>query len=136
MKKLIGILALILITGISCEKEEKLSGSVPGDWTSAALLLGEAPVYFKATFSDDGKSLLSAYNAENSALILALGEANYSVNDAEIQITIDEPDFEQQSPANPDQVTFYVFMSSAGDQMVWFPKIDDEDTPRIDWTRD
>lgn len=136
MKKILGLLTLILVLSISCQKdEETLLDSVIGDWSSQAINLGGDDVYFQAGFVTTGKYVLSLYNAQTDELVMTLDEALFVVDNDEFQITIEEPDFNQQASGDPIMVKFYVFLSKDKNEMRWFPEDENGETPTILWTR-
>ncbi|HBE43570.1 MAG TPA: hypothetical protein DDW27_20710 [Bacteroidales bacterium] len=136
MKKIFGLLVMILVLSISCQKdEETLLDSVLGNWSSQAMNLGGNDVYFQAGFVNNGKYVLSLYNAQTDELVMTLDEALFVVDNDEFQISIEEPDFNQQASGDPIMVTFYVFMSKDKKEMRWFPEDENGETPIIFWTR-
>jgi hypothetical protein len=66
---------------------------------------------------------------------MTLDEALFLVDNDELQISIEEPDFNQQASGDPIIVTFYVFISKDKKKMRWFPEDDNGETPTILWTR-
>jgi len=136
MKKIFVIFNLILLLSISCQKdEETLLDSVIGNWSSQAINLGGDDVYFEAGFVTNGKYVLSLYNAQTDELVITLDEALFIVDNDELQISIEEPDFNQQASGDPIMVNFYVFISKDKNEMRWFPEDDSGETPTILWTR-
>ena len=136
MKKILGLLTMILVLSISCQKDEDtLFDSVIGNWTSQAINLGGNDVYFQAGFVTNGKYVLSLYDAQTDELVMTLDEAVFVVDNDELLISIEEPDFNQQASGDPIMVTFYVFISKDKNEMRWFPEDDNGETPTILWTR-
>lgn len=137
MKKLFGILTMILIISVSCKKEEPIiSDSIIGNWSSVAVNLGGNNVYFKAEFNSSGKYLLTLLDAQNDEVLMTLDEASYTVNIDESKITVEEPDFNQQASGDPIMVTYYVIISKDKTEMRWFPSMDNGENPTLVWTRE
>lgn len=132
MKKLIAMFALILMFSIGCEKEKTLSDYVIGDWTSQALTLDGNDVYFTVEFKTNGKYILTAYNSQNDEPEDSLSEVDYTVFGN--QISIVEPDFDQEASGDPIMITFNVIWTADGNEMTWIPVVDDG-APTIVWTR-
>jgi hypothetical protein len=128
--------ALILMIGISCEKEKeiKLSEYVIGEWDSQELNLGETPVIFKVHINTDGRYVLSLTDGTNAIIC---PEAGYTVDNENSTITIDQPDFDPNDGLTPTETqTFDVTWVEGSDVMTWIPdNSGGGDAPTIVWTR-
>ena len=136
MKKVLAMLALILIFSISCEKETKLSDFVIGSWTSQELVLGDSPFgTFEAVIRLDAMYTLKFTLSDGSASI-SCPATGYSIDDAKNQIIIDEPDFDPNDGVTPTETqTFNVTWTEGTKIMTWIPVDGGTDAPTLVWTR-
>lgn len=135
MKRLLGILAFILLFSIGCEKDQKLSDFVIGSWTSQELVLGDSPFgTFEAVIRLDATYTLKFTLSDGSASI-ECPPTGYSIDDAKNQIIITEPDFDPNDGVTPTGTqTFDVEWVEGSKIMTWIPQ-SGGDAPTLVWTR-
>jgi hypothetical protein len=139
MKKLLMFgIALILLIGISCEKEKvELSEFVVGNWKSQEMTLGDSPLgYFVATINADNTYVLAFTLTDGSASITSPA-TGYSIDDANSQITITEPNFEgEEQSGDPIMIIFDVTWHPDGNTMTWTPvDVQEDGPPVLVWTK-
>jgi hypothetical protein len=130
-----GVIILLSVTGCKKDKEKELSDSIIGEWISAAITTGSDSYYFEALFLSGNKRLLVQYDAQTDAVIKTFNESSYTVDNDEIQISLQMPDFNQQASGDPIMTTFFVFMRADKNTMTWFNAQGGGAEPTIVWTR-
>lgn len=138
MKKvLLTIATMFLLLLTSCEKDEKLSEFVIGEWYSQAVTIGSGEdainVYFTAEFNSNGKYSLNFMDAlEPDMPLLQVMDYLYRVDNNNSQISIENPTSPRNS-GDPIMVTFNVVMDD--NLMTWTPDDSQTDAPTLFWTR-
>jgi len=130
-----GAILLLSVTGCKKDKEKELSESIIGEWFSAAITVGSDNYYFEASFMSGNKRLLVQYDARTDAVIKTFDESSFTVDNDEIQISLQMPDFNQQASGDPIMTTFFVFMRADKNTMTWFNAHGGGGEPTIVWTR-
>ena len=134
-KSLFFIVAMILLIGIGCEKDTKLSEFVVGNWKSQELNLGDSPLgSFTATIKSTNKYVL-IFTLSDESMSLTCPEVGYTIDDSKNQITIEQPTFDPANPAS-GTVTFDVLWKEGETIMTWTPVAGSVDAPpTLVWTR-
>jgi hypothetical protein len=138
MKKILLIFATLLLFRTSCEKEEKLSDLVIGEWYSQAVTIGSGEdalmVYFSAEFNSNGKYSLTFMDAlEPNSPLFQIMDYIYLVGDGKISI---ENPTEPRNSGDPIMITFYVSVGDDHNTMTWTPEDSETDVPTLYWTRE
>jgi len=138
MKRLLMFgITLILLLGVSCEKEKNLlSDFVIGTWESQELVLGDSPFgTFTAVINTNDTYVLS-FTLSDGSQSLTCPATGYSVDNDNSQISITEPDFEPNDGVTPTETqTFDVTWNVGGNVMTWTPIDGGSDAPTLQWTR-
>jgi hypothetical protein len=140
MKKLIFILlSVFLTTGIftSCEEEEEPIQAltefiVGGNWVYTQIEYNVTHVLeltFTGAFYADGTYALLLSDGTNTEEF----DGNYSIDDKLNQLTIDEPDIENEGEVA--QTVFVVEWQEGVEQMTWLPVDPLEDDDPMLWVR-
>jgi hypothetical protein len=134
-KSLFFVAAMILLIGISCEKDTKLSEFAIGNWKSQELTLGDSPFgSFTATIKTTNKYVLT-FTLSDGSQSISCPETGYTIDDDKDQITITEPDFDTTDNEVPTGTqTFDVTWKSGEKVMTWIP-LSGGDAPTLVWTR-
>jgi hypothetical protein len=134
MKKVLFLVAVILMFGISCTKDTKLSEFVVGNWKSQTLTLGDSPLgYFTATIKATNKYVLK-FTLSDESQSITCPEVGYTIDDGKNQITIDQPTFDPQNPATGTQTFDVSWDKDVNSTMTWTPP-NNSDAPVLVWTR-
>jgi hypothetical protein len=133
MKRLLFLFVTVLLFGVGCEKDAKLSEFAIGNWVSQELVLGDSPLgVFTATIKTTNKYVLK-FTLSESGQFITCPEAGYTIDDGKSQITIDQPTFDPENPATGTQ-TFDVTWKDGENTMTWTPP-SGSDAPVLVWTR-
>jgi len=135
MKKVLFLLVVLTaMVFTSCEKEDEAQllseFIVGGEWVYTQIeynMTHVLEITFIGTFHADGTYDLTLTDGTNT---MTFG-GNYSINDDLNQLTLDEPDIEQDGET--DVITFDVAWIEDVEQMVW-TEIDDTENV-LTWTR-
>ena len=137
MKKLLSFLFITaLLFGVDCKKETKLSEFVVGNWKSQNLTISDMPFgYFTATIKANNTYVLTFVLADGSQSITC-PSAGYTIDNGKNQITIDQPQFNPQTPVS-GTTSFNVLWKAGENTMTWTPTdaSGDNPPPTLVWTK-
>jgi hypothetical protein len=135
MKRLLFLFVTMLLLGVGCKKDTKLSEFAIGNWKSQEITLGNSPFgYFIATIKTTNKYVLT-FTLSDGSQSITCPETGYTIDDAKNQITIDEPDFNPNDDQTPTGTqTFDVEWNKDSRVMTWIPQ-NGGDAPTLVWTR-
>ena len=137
MKRLLMLCVALILIGIGCKKETKLSEFVIGNWKSQELNLGTLTLgYFNATINVNNTYVLK-FTLSDGSQSVTCPSAGYTINDGKNQITIDQPQFNPQTPVS-GTTTFNVLWKAGDNTMTWTPTdaTGDNPPPTIVWTKE
>lgn len=135
MKKiLVTVTALFLVFSTGCEKEQKLSEFIIGEWISQEINLDETTV---VTFLVDIGASQYTLSLTDGLQTMTLDPLSYTVDNELNEITIEEPVFTGKGAksGDPIMITFSVTWMKNGNTMTWTPKSEQMGAPIIIWTR-
>lgn len=134
MKRILFLFVTVLLLGVGCTKDTKLSEFVVGNWKSQTLNLGDSPLgYFTATIKATNKYVLT-FTLSDGSQSITCSEAGYTIDDGKNQIIIDQPTFDPQNPATGTQTFNVAWDKDVNGTMTWTPP-SASDSPVLVWTR-
>jgi len=138
MKKVLFLILISILFMMSCEKDDKLSDIVVGEWYSQAVTLGSGEdamtVYFTTEFNSNGKYSLTFMDAlEPNSPLFQITDYIYEVDNEKNQISIENPTAPRNS-GDPIMVVFSVALDG-NNSMTWTPEDSEDDAPTLFWTR-
>ncbi|MDY0099160.1 MAG: hypothetical protein RBR81_08150 [Bacteroidales bacterium] len=135
MKRILVIFAaFLLVFPTGCEKEQKLSEFVIGEWVSQEINMDETT---KVTFMVSIEESQYTLSLTDGLQTLTLDPLTYTVDNELNEITIEEPVFAGKGAksGDPIMITFSVTWIKKGNSMTWTPKSEQMGAPIIIWTR-
>ena len=137
MKRIIALLTVFLLFSTSCTKNEaKLSDFVVGNWKSQNITLSGMPLgYFNVTINENTYVLI--FTLSDGSQSITCPKTGYTVDNGKNQITIDEPQFDPQTPVSGTTTFAVSNWIPGGNKMTWTPvdTTGNNPPPTINWTR-